>query len=350
MRFSVVVPVYNVEQYLEECLDSLVGQSFKDFEVVLINDGSTDGSPAVCERYSNCYPVFRYYSQSNEGLFSARRKGSLLAKGEYLVALDSDDCLHKDALLLLDRAVSATGAQVVCFGMSRRAGYETASDLSGAECEARPLPEHMVKDIVCGSPDLNTICGKAIKRDVMRGCYMAIQDELRLSMGEDLFQTLRLIDAAAGSFCAIEAKLYYYRVNQGSITNKYRRDNAVDSERVYGDLLAYAEKWDSEDSGSRNYSRLAASTVLCAFGALGQAAAGAMSRDLALRELAFISDSEVLKKAKCLFSWRACSYRFDKALFGMLLVNGHYSALLAFVHAKNDIKKAVSMLKAGGVV
>lgn len=350
MRFSVVVPVYNVEQYLAECLDGLVRQSLKDFEVVLVNDGSTDGSPAICERFSKCYPYFRYYSQKNRGLFAARKKGSMLAKGEYLVALDSDDCLHRDALLLIDKAISATDAQVVCFGMSRSADYETTYDLSRVDCEAKPLSAHMVKSIVCGSPDLNSICGKAIKRDVMLGCYTAMQDDQRLSMGEDLFQTLRLIDSVASSFCSIGAKLYYYRVNQGSITNRYRRDNTLDSERVYGDLLAYAEKWDSEDSGNSNYSRLAATTVLCAFGALGQAAAGAMPSDLALRELAFISDTEVLKRAKRLFSRRACSYRFDKVLIGELLVNGHYSALLAIAHAKSYTKKILAMLKPSGGV
>ena len=346
MRFSVVVPVYNVEQYLNECLDSLVRQNFKDFEVILINDGSTDTSSSICEYYLKRYSFFRYYSQKNKGLLSARRGGSLLAKGEYLVALDSDDCLHEDALLLLDKAVSLTGAQVVCFGMSRRADYETTCDLSEASCEARPLSKHAIKNIVCGSPDLNTICGKAISRDVMHSCYTTIQDDLRLGMGEDLFQTLRLVDAA-DSFCAIGAKLYYYRVNQSSITNKYRRNNAVDSEQVYDDLLAYAKKWDSEDSGDCNYSRLAASSVLCAFGALGQAAAEAMPRDLALRELVFLSDAEVLKRAKPLFSRRTCSYRFDKVLIGELLANRHYLALMTVVHIKNGVKKAMSMLKTG---
>lgn len=346
MRFSVVVPIYNVERYLSECLDSLVGQIFKDFEVILINDGSTDSSPSICERYLDRYPFFRYYSQKNKGLFSARRRGSMLAKGEYLVALDSDDCLHKDALLLLDKAVTLTGAQVVCFGMSRRADYETTCDLSGANCGARPLSKHAIKKIVCGSPDLNTICGKAISRDVMNSCYAVIQDDLRLSMGEDLFQTLRLIDEA-DTFCTIEAELYYYRPNQSSITNKYCRDNVVDSERVYGDLLAYAEKWDSEESDNCFYSYLAASSVLCAFGALGQAAAGSMSRNLALRELSFISDAEVFKRSKSIFSRRVCSYRFDKVLIGELLANRNYLALLAVVHIKKSVKKAMGILKVG---
>ena len=90
-RLSVVVPVYNVEQYLPECLDSLLIQDFDNFEVVLVNDGSPDGSKAICEHYCNLDARFCLISKENGGLSSARNKGIDAARGDYISFLDADD-------------------------------------------------------------------------------------------------------------------------------------------------------------------------------------------------------------------------------------------------------------------
>ena len=90
---SVIVPVYNVETYLEECLDSIQNQTYTDFEVLLVNDGSTDGSKAICERYCQADKRFRLINQSNQGQSVARNTGVTASRGEFIAFVDSDDMI-----------------------------------------------------------------------------------------------------------------------------------------------------------------------------------------------------------------------------------------------------------------
>lgn len=98
VKFSVIIPVYNSEKYLKECLDSLVNQTFKDFEIICINDGSTDNSKKLLEEYANKDDRINVYSQENQGVGAARNYGMTLAKGKYINFLDSDDILSANAL------------------------------------------------------------------------------------------------------------------------------------------------------------------------------------------------------------------------------------------------------------
>ena len=101
---SVVVPVYNAEKYLRQCLDSILSQSFSDWECILVDDGSGDGSAQICDEYANKDARFRTFHQENAGVSSARNFGIEKASGEYLVFLDSDDFLENNCLEnLLDR-------------------------------------------------------------------------------------------------------------------------------------------------------------------------------------------------------------------------------------------------------
>ncbi|WP_462169291.1 glycosyltransferase family A protein [Pseudoalteromonas lipolytica] len=97
-KFSIIVPVYNVENYLDEALSSLLRQDYKNFEVILINDGSTDRSKGICLSYSNKYSNFLYIEQENQGQSVARNKGIKIATGDAIYFFDSDDILTTDAL------------------------------------------------------------------------------------------------------------------------------------------------------------------------------------------------------------------------------------------------------------
>lgn len=105
MKFSIIVPVYNVENYLAECLDSvLLEQETDDFEVILVNDGSTDGSTEICKYYVEKFSQIKYIYQDNQGLSVARNTGIAAAQGEYLIFLDSDDKLRGNVLPALIKA------------------------------------------------------------------------------------------------------------------------------------------------------------------------------------------------------------------------------------------------------
>lgn len=97
-KISVVIPVYNVENYLRQCLDSVINQTLDDIEIICVNDGSTDSSPDILEEYSRKDSRIRIISQENMGLSGARNTGMKYIKGEYVYFLDSDDYIELDAL------------------------------------------------------------------------------------------------------------------------------------------------------------------------------------------------------------------------------------------------------------
>ena len=98
VKISVVIPVYNTQNYLNECIDSVLNQSFKDFEIICINDGSTDNSLSILSDYEVSDERIKVISQQNRGLGASRNEGLKLAQGEYVLFLDSDDYLTPDAL------------------------------------------------------------------------------------------------------------------------------------------------------------------------------------------------------------------------------------------------------------
>ena len=96
IKISVIVPIYNVSNYLEECLKSISSQTLKEIEVILINDGSTDNSKYICEEFLKKDKRFKLYNQENIGLGETRNKGIEIAKGEYLSFVDSDDYIDRE--------------------------------------------------------------------------------------------------------------------------------------------------------------------------------------------------------------------------------------------------------------
>jgi glycosyltransferase involved in cell wall biosynthesis len=104
-RFSIIVPVYNTSKYLRKCLDSILSQSFNDYEVIIVNDGSTDESEKIIADYLNKYSNFKYFYKKNGGLSSARNYGVSKSNGEYILFLDSDDYYEQDLLNILNKNV-----------------------------------------------------------------------------------------------------------------------------------------------------------------------------------------------------------------------------------------------------
>lgn len=117
MFFSIIIPVYNVEQYLCDCLDSVVMQSYPDYEVICVNDGSTDGSLAILKEYEKNYLQITVITQQNRGLSGARNAGIQAAQGDYLFFLDSDDWIEPNTLEVL--AQKQSGEDLICFNGRR---------------------------------------------------------------------------------------------------------------------------------------------------------------------------------------------------------------------------------------
>jgi glycosyltransferase involved in cell wall biosynthesis len=103
---SIIVPVYNVEKYLEECLDSILSQSFADFELICVDDGSTDGSPEILRKYADRDDRIKIIAQANRGSGAARNAGMEAARGDYIVFIDSDDFIEPELLAKFARVIS----------------------------------------------------------------------------------------------------------------------------------------------------------------------------------------------------------------------------------------------------
>ena len=113
---SVIIPVYKVEKYLKQCLDSIISQSFSDFECILVDDGSPDNCPNICDQYSEKDKRFRVIHQINKGLSAARNTGIENSSGEWICFIDSDDCIHPDYISILYSTAKKYDADVVSCG------------------------------------------------------------------------------------------------------------------------------------------------------------------------------------------------------------------------------------------
>ncbi len=149
MLFSVIVPVYNVAEYLPACMDSLLRQTCADWEIILVDDGSTDGqSPALCDAYAAAHPeLVRVIHQANGGLGAARNTGIAAARGDYLLFVDSDDTLEPQTLERLSACLAETGADMIVFHYcyvtetGEQPGEPRLSAVTGAPVTLAEAPE-----------------------------------------------------------------------------------------------------------------------------------------------------------------------------------------------------------------
>ena len=127
---SVIVPVYNKKKYLRRCLECLLGQDYKNLEIILVDDGSTDGSSEVIREFSQRYGIIRSFFQKNSGAASARNYGMRVAKGEYLCFVDSDDYVFDNYISYMYKILQATKADCsICsaYKLGENEGYEYQS-------------------------------------------------------------------------------------------------------------------------------------------------------------------------------------------------------------------------------
>lgn len=249
MRFSIVIPVYNVERYLAGCLDSVIGQTYKDFQIVLVNDGSTDSSGEICRDFKSRHDgMTKLIEQENKGLLLARRAGFAQADGDIIMSLDSDDKLRSDALERVSAAFDRTGADIVCFEGSRNERFEiNGSPLFHGEqlFSGEGKAEALLK--LCSDFRFFSIWSKAISRKVLDidADYTPYHG---LSFGEDLLQMVSVFDAAS-SIVYIPDVLYYYRPNPNSLVQHFREKNFDDMVRAREKLGRFASVWDGRYPG-----------------------------------------------------------------------------------------------------
>ena len=207
---SVIIPIYNCEKLLPRCLESILSQSYSDYEVLLVNDGSTDGTAMVCNEYvAKSKGKFRYIEKNNSGVSSARNIGLNNAKGEYICFVDADDSVHQDYLRCLYEARRELNVDLVMCTIASNMQCVKETIISGCN--------DAVRSILCIKHNQGPVC-KLFKRELI--------GELRFNenvyMGED---TLFCVEYAKRCKTALylPERLYYYDNPTASViyrTNK----------------------------------------------------------------------------------------------------------------------------------
>lgn len=248
-QFSIIVPVYNTEKYLDRCVKSLLSQTLSDIEVILVDDGSPDGSGRICDDFSAGDPRVRAIHKKNEGQGIARNAGLDLASGEYVLFIDSDDYIEEDTCSRLFSYMKEKKVQLCSFGY-------IIEDPSGGEVYRPEISERIYRKEEIRDEFIHHFFGDSSEQDELRGvsaCMTAFQREMiekyqirfpseRQVLSEDTVFSLefcRHIDGAA----VLPAFFYHYVQNESSFSHAYRPDRYPLTLRLCSILEDYARQY-----------------------------------------------------------------------------------------------------------
>lgn len=230
IKVSIIVPCYQVEKYLRDCIDSLIHQTLKEIEIILVNDGSTDSTPAICDEYARQDKRIRVVHKQNAGLGMARNSGLEIANGEYIVFVDSDDLLNHNTLALFYDLAKKYNLDYAGYTYEKLVGTSEKCDLSSAISvyEPRLLKGDKIKDlrlnIIAGDshcpvdfPEFQSACVGLYRSSIIFHHNIRFHSEREL-VSEDSIFNLDFFKYAT-NIIRTTAKAYFYRINPLSLTH-----------------------------------------------------------------------------------------------------------------------------------
>ena len=225
MKFSIVVPVYNSEIFLTECLDSIINQSYKNIEIILVDDGSKDKSPVICDEYEKKDKRIKVIHKENGGVVSARKKGASLVTGDYICCVDSDDYIETDYIMNFYDILNKKKVDLVCCNYATLCNKKIKNKEIGLEYgfyDEKKIKEKIYPMLLLsynGKSFFPTLWGKAIKKDLYLKYQMILSD--KISMGDDRAVVIPLMTSATSMY-VISSFSYKYRFNESSLTNGHK--------------------------------------------------------------------------------------------------------------------------------
>lgn len=234
--FSIIVPVYNVEKYLNRCLNSILNQSFNDFELIIVDDGSTDNSLTICKQFSTLYNNVEVIHKNNGGLSSARNVGLTRASGKYIIFIDSDDFISSNMLFDCYNILSHDeNIDILNFGYNKitdKGDLISIHSYYNAELTVRDALIELLMDC-----NINSFAWSNIyKRELFEEIHFPIN-----TYYEDKYTTYRIYDKAK-KIMVIPTLYYNYVVRVGSICNETRLPNIVKG--LVDNAFALLEQYD----------------------------------------------------------------------------------------------------------
>ena len=247
-RLSVIVPVYNVEKYLPQCLDSLIHQTLKEIEIILVNDGSTDNSEAICQDYAEKDNRIIVYSKTNGGLSDARNYGLQHASSKIVGFVDSDDYIDLDMFQVLLELKEKTNAEIAVGGVKMATNDGEVYMVREVETEVALNRHDAMEELLKSKRITNSVCNKIFD--------ISLFEQIEFPVGklyEDEYVTYKLFDRAE-TIAMTNQVFYYYRSSPNSITHKafserefdriYASEIKVDYiQQAYPDLVEYAQRY-----------------------------------------------------------------------------------------------------------
>lgn len=227
MKISVIIPVYNKDTYVRKCLQQALSQDYDDYEVIAVDDGSSDSSSAICDEMANENPRLKVIHKENGGVTAARRTGVEEARGQYIMFCDSDDALLSHALRHTIEAMEANDADEVIAPYQNQFGV-----VNDSGCRGLIAPADVIKDFLSLHNDFPPIWGILLRKDIiLDGCLDIPRD---IYLGEDILFHIRYLSKVSKVFCISQCSYVY---SEG-ITS-YPRIN-LDYESRYDQLMQSA--------------------------------------------------------------------------------------------------------------
>ena len=229
-KLSVIVPVYNTEKYLRECIDSILAQTFRDFELILVNDGSTDGSGAICDEYAKQDKRIRVIHQENGGVTRARKAAMRIAAGSWISFVDSDDWISSDMFeKMLEKAASSASEIIVCDALiefpdkTEKAESLAANGIYDKAAMTEKIYPTMIMDFNKRRPGISSyLCNKIFQKKLLETVFWAVDDSFVYA--EDALCCYAAILECNGLY-VLRSPLYHYRQHMDSAMHQYNGTN-----------------------------------------------------------------------------------------------------------------------------
>ncbi len=240
MIFSVIVPVYKVEKYIRTCIESVLSQSFTDFELILVNDGSCDNCPEICEEYKEKDSRIKVIHKENGGLASARQAGIKEASGDYIYNLDSDDAIEPDVLKDCYDIILKNNCDIVSFGYKWMEGSKalkvTDDGIAEGLYDEDGIQQYVFPRLLMDKKMEHIsyyLSGKAVKRELLAPNLLALNP--KISLGEDLCTVIPCYLQAKNVYISKKAN-YLYTVRRDSLSKEFNSNQIFLVENVISEL------------------------------------------------------------------------------------------------------------------
>jgi len=222
MLFSVIVPIYKIEKYLRRCIDSVLCQTFTDFELILVDDGSPDGCPAICDEYATKDDRIKVIHKENGGLVSARQAGIKIASGDYVFNLDGDDAVKIDALESCAAIINETDADIVSFSYTVFRNGKCENEVHDIPSEGlynrAEMEKYIFPTLLCDRNmkyNFYFVWGRAVRRSLILPNQLHVST--KISHGEDVSCIIPCFLQAQKVYVS-KKSIYFYTVRDDSLS------------------------------------------------------------------------------------------------------------------------------------